>query len=91
MDYSKFHLTIINTINLKLLRNFYKDLCVLNGIKMGMLSFLKKKKLNVIMINIDAGGREDALKLVNFYQQELKNMSTCFSSVIAYAPFYWFP
>jgi len=87
MDYSKFHLTIINTINLKLLRNFYKDLCVLNGIKMGMLSFLKKKKLNVIMINIDAGGREDALKLVNFYQQELKNMSTCFSSVIAYAPY----
>ena len=38
------------------------------------------------MINIDAGGRVDALKQVPFYQ-ELKKHSTCFSNVIAYAPY----
>jgi len=50
------------------------------------MRLFKKKKLNVIMILIDGGGRQDALEQVPFYQ-ELKKESTFFSSVITYAPY----
>lgn len=49
-------------------------------------NLFKRKKPNIIMILIDAGGRQDALELVPFYQ-ELKRTSVFFSSLITYAPY----
>lgn len=46
----------------------------------------RRKKPNIIMILIDGGGRQDAIKLVDYYQ-ELKKESTFFSSLITYAPY----
>ena len=53
---------------------------------MKLLNLFKKKKPNIIMILIDGGGRQDALNLVPFYQELIKD-STFFSSLITYAPY----
>ena len=50
-----------------------------------MLSMFKKKKLNIVMIMMDAV-RYDALDKVPFYK-ELKNQSVFFDQVITYAPY----
>src|SRR3989338_4233101 len=46
----------------------------------------KKKRPNIIMVFIDGAARQDALNLVPFYQ-DLKKISTTFSSMISYAPY----
>ena len=53
---------------------------------MKLHDLFKKKKPNIIMILLDGCARQDALKLVPFYQ-ELKKISTLFSGVITYAPY----
>ncbi len=53
---------------------------------MKLPQLFKKKKPNIIMILVDAGAREDALNLIQSYQN-LKTSSTFFSTVISYAPY----
>ena len=53
---------------------------------MGIFNFFGKRKPNIIMINIDGGGREDALKKVKSYQ-ELKKEAVFLPTLITYAPY----
>lgn len=53
---------------------------------MKMFNPFKKKKPNIMIILIDAGGREDALEKVFFYR-ELKKESVFIKNLITYAPY----
>ena len=53
---------------------------------MGFLNIFKRKKPNIIMILIDAGGRYDAIGKVGFYNK-LKKDSVFLESIICYAPY----
>lgn len=53
---------------------------------MKLFDLFKRKKPNIIMIFVDGAARQDALRLVPFYQN-LKKISCTFSSMITYAPY----